>query len=167
MMALALISLISIDHSAGFARLEGQFEGTMAFYDTFAKERRSFPISLRWTPFSDGATALFKYRFQPGQYQLSIGVISVSMDGTVWLDRNSSFEVERFDLSNWAEFCAGRSDWFQIETDRESEMGNSRMRFRYTFTKDGFVSDKSLLWAGKSAWEFSHRMELKRVKPNP
>lgn len=163
-LALILAPFPSIDHAAGFRRLEGRFEGEMRYLDKVGDGKtKSFPISLRLTAFDDGVTFATKYRFAPGQYQFSVRVIAVSADGTVWTERSADGSREDFALSNWAEFCAKRADWFEIERTRLTTAGTDKVRFRMTITANEFRSDKTLLPPKSTSWEFSHQMVLPRI----
>lgn len=166
---LALVLLLAphqnIDHAAGFRRLNGSFEGEMRYLDKAGDGKtKSFPISLRLTAYADGATFATKYRFAPGRYQLSVRVVSVSPDGTAWTERFADGSREDFALTNWAEFCANRADWFEIERTRLTATGTDKVRFRMTIGDKEFRSNKSLLMPKAAAWEFSHEMILPRVR---
>jgi len=143
---------------AGFARLEGTYVGTMFFHDQFKKKDLEMPIQVR---FGNGIYDT-KYRYEPPQYQWAVDSIEIGKDGTEWIERSLS-EKFVFKLSNWNEFAAGRSDWFEIERTQITSQFLGQFRRRWTLKQNGeLLSEKWLKANGSSEWEVSHRMVLKR-----
>lgn len=143
---------------AGFARLEGTYVGTMFFHDQFKKKDLEMPIQVR---FGNGIYDT-KYRYEPPQYQWAVDSIEIGKDGTEWIERSLS-EKFVFKLSNWIEFAAGRSDWFEVERTQITSQFLGQFRRRWTLKPNGeLLSEKWLKTNGSSEWEVSHRMVLKR-----
>lgn len=143
----------------GFDRLQGTYIGTMFFYDLFEKKDKQMPIQVR---FDDGIYDT-KFRFSPPQYQWSVDAIEVSEDGSTWTERMLT-EKSVFKLTNWKEFSAGTSNWFEIERPQLTSNFTGTFRRRWTLAPDGtLTSEKWLKANGAKDWEVSHRMVLRRI----
>lgn len=147
-----------------YDRLAGHYRGPMYFHDLSDNKDKSFEIDLKIAKDADESSVSWnwKYRFAPPRYSLEIYTAQAIQDGTLWESRKPD-ETLKFNLSNWKEFAAGTSDWFGINRFYLSLQGPSDYRQRFTLKQGGLWSEKWIRLQGKE-WEFSHRMELKRIK---
>lgn len=142
----------------GFARLQGTYVGTMLYHDLFQNKDLEMPIQVR---FAEGIYDT-KYRFAPPKYSWAVDAIEISEDGTQWIERNLE-EKFIFKLKNWTDFRSGRSEWFEIERPQITSSFIGTFRRRWTIGANGeLISEKWLKANGKTEWEVSHRMVLKR-----
>jgi hypothetical protein len=149
-----------IDHAKGYARLAGSYSGPMDYFDTSDSKNKSFPIKMRIESFEDGISTATKYIYAAPQYQLSVATESATADGKQWIERGTQ-ETLTFNLTNWAEFCDGTSNWFQIERAYISIKGPGFFRRKFSVHSGELWSEKWVKSKEADPWEFSHKMTLK------
>jgi hypothetical protein len=158
-----MILTLLIQAYSPYERLAGHYVGPMYFYDTFEKKDKQFEIDLNIDMDRDGKgmTWRVKYRYAPPRYQLEVQTAVPSLDGTVYTEQSPS-EKAVFKLTNWKEFETGASTWYEIERKVLNDKGVYDFRRRFTLKNGGIWSEKSIRFPGKD-WEFSHRMELRKI----
>jgi hypothetical protein len=146
-----------------YLRLAGEYRGPMFFHDLGDNKDKQFDIDTRIVADETGTTWTTKYRFAPPRYGLEFLLGSASADGKQWTEQTLDEKLV-FKLTNWAEFASGKADWFEIEKPMIRSNGIFDFRRRYTIKPNGDLwSEKWIRQQGKE-WEFSHRMELKRIR---
>lgn len=148
----------------GHSRLAGEYAGPMKFYDLFQKKDSEFEIFIRILPAGDGKSSTWttKYRYSPPQYQLDISVCEALEDGKKWVEQSAS-EKQLYNLSGWEDFNSGKTNWFQVEMLTFFEKTPVQFRRKWSLTNEMLISEKWLKFPGKE-WEFSHKMQLKKIK---
>jgi hypothetical protein len=135
----------------------------MYFYDTSEKANKSFQIDLRINGDSDGTTWTIKYRFAPPRYQLEFYTGLVSSNELTWTERSLQEKIQ-FKLTNWKEFSEKSADWFEIERVMINSSGVQNFRRRFTIKPNGDLWSEKWIQPKDKEWEFSHRMELKKIR---
>ena len=158
----ALILSTVTSEPAGYERLTGEYRGPMFFYDLTEKANKSFDIDLKIIGDPQSSTWTVKYHFARPRYQLEFHTGTADSTGTQWIEQSSKEKIS-FKLTNWKDFSENKSTWFEIERPMISERGAHNFRRRFTIKDNGDLwSEKWIQFKGKE-WEFSHRMELKRI----
>jgi hypothetical protein len=161
-LASLILPLITPEQS-GYQRLVGEYRGPMVFYDLTEKANKSFEIDLKITADPEATTWTIKYRFAPPRYQLEFHTGATDPTATQWIEQSLK-EKFSFKLTNWRDFAEKKSDWFEIERPMISERGAHNFRRRFTVKPNGDLwSEKWIQFKGQD-WEFSHRMELKKIR---
>jgi hypothetical protein len=155
--------LLNLTIPVGHTRLAGEYAGPMKFYDLFQKKDKEFEIFVRILPSADGTSSTWttKYRYNPPEYQLEFNIQSASEDGNKWTEQSLN-EKQQYTLSGWDDFNAGKTNWFQIEAAKIADKEIVQFRRRWTLNSEMLISEKWLKFKGKD-WEFSHKMELKKI----
>ena len=163
MILASLILWVVTPEPTGYDRLAGEYRGPMYFYDLTEKANKSFEIDLKIIGDSEGSTWTVKYRYAPPQYQLEFHTGTAITGETQWLELGLK-EKNSFKLSNWRDFSQNKSNWFEIERPMISDRGVHIFRRRFTIKENGDLwSEKWIQFKGKD-WEFSHRMELQKIR---
>jgi hypothetical protein len=152
-----------------YLRMLGTYSGVMTYHDDSDNKDKSMVVDLNISTIPDSAEPEWKWRynFNPPQYADSLEIGRALEQGKVWQEvgvPKSEKNDLSFKLRNWDRFRAHRSDWFEIKRFVERGMiggNNVIFRRRYSFRKDGFLSEKWLKYPGKN-WFLDHRMDLKR-----
>lgn len=154
--------------AAGFARLEGTYQGEMDYLNEPDGKRKRMPIDLTITQQPSGGT-IWKWKFTYDAPKFSESVERCFVKEGCWKEAQPG-EVLNFELKNWEAFAQKKANWFEIQrVIAKAANGKEKQGFRrrYTLKKDELISDKWLQTPGEK-WRFSHRMVLRRVAaPKP
>jgi hypothetical protein len=126
-------ALILANASLGYQRLVGEYRGPMFFHDQGDGKEKQFTIDMRIVADSDGST---------------------------WKGLNEKLS---FKLTGWNDFCQKKTDWFEIERTMINSFGVQQFRRRFTIKPNGDLWSEKWVKPKDKEWEFSHRMELKRM----
>jgi hypothetical protein len=155
-------ALILANASLGYQRLAGEYRGPMFFHDQGDGKEKQFTIDMRIVADSDGSTWTTKYRYAPPRYQLEFNIGYVSADGAEWNEKGLNEKLS-FKLTGWNDFCQKKTDWFEIERTMINSFGVQQFRRRFTIKPNGDLWSEKWVKPKDKEWEFSHRMELKRM----